>query len=149
MICSILYHSMLPASLPRGGKVRMCMDEHRFLPTHHGFDFSSFNSRSSDLSLCSPIPSQLSPSLSIPSVSVLQVPFHLREYDSILLTELLYFLWTKLLAISGHTKVSKSQADPYKNDLGDLSFYPQFYPLQIPLVALPDLLGGTPLLLFI
>lgn len=74
---------------------------------------------------------------------------HLREYDSILLTELLYFLWTKLLAISGHTKVSKSQADPYKNDLGDLSFYPQFYPLQIPLVALPDLLGGTPLLLFI
>lgn len=83
------------------------------------------------------------------SLSVLQVPFHLREYDSILLTELLYFLWTKLLAISGHTKVSKSQADPYKNDLGDLSFYPQFYPLQIPLVALPDLLGGTPLLLFI
>lgn len=39
-----------------------------------------------------------------------------------------------LLAILGYTKMSKSQAASYESDLGDLSSYPQFHPLQIPLL---------------
>lgn len=54
-------------------------------------------------------------------------------------------------AIQWYTEVNKSQAAPYESDLGDLSSYPQFYPLQITLIAPPDLLlGDTPsILLFL
>lgn len=107
------------------------------------FDLVPFNSRLSDSFLCFPIPSQLSPSPSIPSVSFYFVSYILFiEIYSLFVLKVSPYGSNTLLAIPGNTKISMLQAVPCKSHLGLKSNCPQFYPLQIPAVAFFGFLLG-------
>lgn len=126
------------------GKVRVWMRDHIDscpLPTDGiVFDFIQFKVIRSLPGLPHSILSHPNSAHPLPfHLYILQVSFHLCGYK-------FYFVYwavgrqDMLLAVPRHTGISKSQAAPYKTDLGNLSSYLQFYPLQV-LPGLP--LRGT------
>lgn len=126
------------------GKVRVWMHDHIgscLLPTDGiVFDFIQFKVIRSLPGLPHSILSHPNSAHPLPfHLYILQVSFHLCGY------KILFCLLSRgrtdmLLAVPRHTGISKSQAAPYKTDLGNLSSYLQFYPLQV-LPGLP--LRGT------